>query len=61
MQQAGLATLGLTAGKLLLVDMAQLDVVWRILVFLGFGGAFLALSYLVNHPRHRGSDRANGA
>ncbi len=61
MQQAGLATLGLTAGKLLLVDMAQLDVVWRILVFLGFGGAFLALSYLINHPRHRGGDKGRGA
>jgi uncharacterized membrane protein len=59
LQQAGLATLGLTAGKLLLVDMAQLDVVWRILVFLGFGGAFLALSYMINHPRRRrGADRS---
>jgi uncharacterized membrane protein len=61
LQQAGLATLGLTAGKLLLVDMAQLDVVWRILVFLGFGGAFLALSYMINHPRRRRGADQGGA
>jgi uncharacterized membrane protein len=47
-QLAGLATLGLVAAKLLLVDMAQVDVVWRILLFMGFGAAFLGLSYLIN-------------
>jgi uncharacterized membrane protein len=47
-QLAGLATLGLVAGKLLLVDMAQLDVIWRILMFLGFGIVFLVLSYFIN-------------
>jgi uncharacterized membrane protein len=47
-QLAGLATLGLVAAKLLLVDMAQLDVIWRILLFMGFGAAFLGLSYLIN-------------
>ena len=47
-QLAGLATLGLVAGKLLIVDMAQVDVIWRILLFMGFGGAFLGLSYLIN-------------
>jgi len=49
-QLAGLATLGLVAGKLLLVDMAQLDTIWRILLFMGFGAAFLALSYFINRP-----------
>jgi uncharacterized membrane protein len=47
-QLAGLATLGLVAAKLLVVDMAQVDVIWRILLFMGFGGAFLGLSYLIN-------------
>jgi hypothetical protein len=28
--------------------MAQVDVVWRILLFMGFGAAFLGLSYLIN-------------
>lgn len=40
-----LATLFLTAGKLLLVDLSRLDPLWRILLFSGFGGVFLALSY----------------
>jgi len=47
-QLAGLATLGLVAGKLVLVDMAQMDMIWRILMFLGFGLAFLVLSYAIN-------------
>jgi uncharacterized membrane protein len=47
-QAAGLVTLGIVAAKLLLVDMAQVDVIWRILLFMGFGGAFLGLSYLIN-------------
>ena len=42
------ATLGLVAAKLLVVDMAQVDVIWRILLFMGFGAAFLGLSYLIN-------------
>lgn len=47
-QLAGLVTLGVVAAKLLLVDMAQVDVVWRILLFMGFGASFLGLSYLIN-------------
>lgn len=35
------------AAKLLVVDMAQVDVIWRILLFMGFGAAFLGLSYLI--------------
>jgi uncharacterized membrane protein len=50
LQRLGLVTLAVTAGKLLLVDMVQLDIVWRILVFLGFGAAFLGLGYLINRP-----------
>ncbi|MCH7889903.1 MAG: DUF2339 domain-containing protein [Gemmatimonadetes bacterium] len=55
LQLTGLATLGLVAGKLLLFDLAQLDPVWRILMFLGFGAGLLGLAYLVNLPR--GSER----
>ena len=50
-QLTGLATLGIVAAKLLLVDMAQLDMIWRILLFMGFGSAFLGLSYLINRPQ----------
>ena len=45
--KVGLATLVLVAIKLLIVDFANLDVVWRILIFMGFGGAFLFLSYWI--------------
>jgi hypothetical protein len=53
LQIAGLVTLGLVAGKLMLVDLAQLDPVWRILLFLGFGATLLGLGYLVNRPGGR--------
>ena len=43
--------IGALAGKLLLVDLAQLDPVWRILLFLGFGATLLGLGYLINRPR----------
>jgi hypothetical protein len=50
-QVTALATLALVAMKLLVVDLAQLDVIWRILLFMGFGAAFLALGYLMRRPR----------
>ena len=40
-----LATLLLVVGKLFLVDLARLEAIWRILLFLCFGGTFLVLSY----------------
>ncbi len=40
-----LATFGLVVAKLFLVDLAALEAIWRVLLFLGFGAAFLALSY----------------
>src|SRR5919112_1676156 len=42
---AGMGTLLLVVGKLLLVDLIHLDAVWRILLSLSFGGVFLVLSY----------------
>jgi uncharacterized membrane protein len=53
-QLAGLATLGVVAAKLVFVDMAQVDVIWRILLFMGFGAAFLGLSYLIKKPAATG-------
>jgi hypothetical protein len=40
-----MGTLLLVVGKLFLVDLAKLETIWRILLFLGFGGLFLVLSY----------------
>lgn len=43
--RVGLMTLFLVVGKLFLVDLAEVGAIWRVLLFLGFGGLFLALSY----------------
>ena len=43
---AGLATLLAVVAKLFLVDLGELEAVWRILLFLGFGGLLLVLGYL---------------
>lgn len=40
-----MTTLFVLVGKLLVVDLAELAAIWRILLFFGFGGAFLILSY----------------
>jgi len=45
--RVALGTLALVCVKLFLVDLASLDAIWRILVFLGVGAAFLAVSYSV--------------
>jgi uncharacterized membrane protein len=41
----GLGTLMLVVAKLFLVDLARLETIWRVLLFVGFGAVFLALSY----------------
>jgi uncharacterized membrane protein len=41
----GSITLLIVVLKLFLVDLAMLDTIWRVLLFMGFGGIFLALSY----------------
>ena len=43
--KGGVATLFLVVAKLFLWDLAGLDPLWRVLLFLGFGGLFLLLSY----------------
>ncbi|MCP4686035.1 MAG: DUF2339 domain-containing protein [bacterium] len=42
---AALGTLFLVVGKLFLVDLAKLETIWRVLLFFGFGGVFMFLSY----------------
>ncbi len=56
--RGGMATLFLVVGKLFLVDLASIEAVWRVLLFLGFGTLFLALSFCTRylwHPRPNGS------
>ncbi|MCH8569478.1 MAG: DUF2339 domain-containing protein [Balneolales bacterium] len=38
-------TLLLVVGKLFLVDLTELETIWRVLLFIGFGAIFLILSY----------------
>jgi len=45
LRKVALATVGAVIVKLFLVDLSQLEPIWRILLFLGFGGGFMALSY----------------
>jgi uncharacterized membrane protein len=40
-----LGTLFLLVGKLFLVDLVAVETIWRILLFAGFGGLFLFISY----------------
>ena len=55
--KGGVATLFLVVAKLFLWDLAGLDPLWRVLLFLGFGGLFLLLSYhLRNLWNPRGGD-----
>jgi hypothetical protein len=44
-RNVALGTLFLAAGKLVVHDLSQVEPIWRILLFLGFGGVFLAVSY----------------
>lgn len=61
----GMLTLLLTVGKLFIVDLARIETIWRILLFLGFGGIFLLLSYyfraLWKPPTHTGTDPTDSA
>lgn len=46
-RRIALITLLLAVAKLVLHDLSQVEAIWRILLFLGFGGVFLAISYYV--------------
>lgn len=41
----GLSALAMLVGKLFLIDLEQLEAIWKVLLFIGFGGVFLLLSY----------------
>ncbi|MBT8399129.1 MAG: DUF2339 domain-containing protein [Rhodothermia bacterium] len=45
-RQTGLATLAVVVAKLFAIDLSELDPVWRIILFIGFGGLLLVTSYL---------------
>jgi hypothetical protein len=60
--RGGMATLFLVAGKLFLVDLAEVEALWRVLLFVGFGVLFLSLSYYLQalwRPGH-GSGQESG-
>lgn len=45
LRTTAMATLLVVVGKLFFVDLANLETIWRVLLFLGFGGLFLVISY----------------
>lgn len=45
LRTVAVGTLLIMVGKLFLVDLSKLKAIWRILLFLGFGGVFLVVSY----------------
>lgn len=45
MRTVGLLTLLAVVAKLFVIDLRSLPAIWRVLLFIGFGGVFLALSY----------------
>jgi hypothetical protein len=49
--RGGFTTLFLVVGKLFLVDLAEVEAIWRVLLFLGFGGLLLTLSYYLRSLR----------
>ena len=64
--RGGMTTLFLVAGKLFLVDLAEVEALWRVLLFVGFGVLFLSLSYYLQalwrpgHGSARESERSEG-
>lgn len=55
---AGMATIFLVVGKLILIDLAQLEAIWRILLFIGFGAVFLILGYYWQSKWQRGESES---
>ncbi len=53
-----MGTLLLVVGKLFVVDLAEVETMWRILLFVGFGGIFLVLSYYFQHLWKRTTESA---
>jgi uncharacterized membrane protein len=55
---SGVATLFLVVAKLFLVDLVELDPLFRVLLFLGLGSAFLLLSYFFQNVISGKSNRS---
>ena len=49
LRMAAMGTIFLVVGKLFLIDLSQLQAIWRILLFIGFGALFLLISYYVQN------------
>jgi hypothetical protein len=47
LRMLGTGTLALVVAKLFLVDLQEVEAIWRILLFIGFGAVFLLLSYFL--------------
>lgn len=47
LQAAGLGAMLLTAGKLLFFDLETVATIWRVVLFMGFGGILLLISFVV--------------
>jgi uncharacterized membrane protein len=58
MERVGIGTLLLVVAKLFLVDLARVDALWRVLLFLGIGIVFLSLSYVLQ-SRFKRADGAS--
>lgn len=57
LQFKGLGTIALVAAKMLLFDLSELDPVWRILLFMGFGVGLLSLAWLLNRAGSAGGQK----
>lgn len=55
-RMAGMVTIFLVVGKLFLVDLSQLQAIWRILLFTGFGAIFLIIGYYSQSRWNNGSE-----
>ena len=57
--QLGGATMVIVVARLLLVDMASVETIWRVLLFLVIGGVFLYAGYRLQHSQaaERGTER----
>ena len=60
-RNAALAVIALLVAKLFLVDLARLSAAWRVLLFVGFGGLFLSISYLLPEEFVVEADECNEA
>lgn len=64
LERIAIGTLLVVTAKLFLVDLAALEAIWRVLLFLGIGSGFLFLSYALQtwwRPGSAGPPRQEGA